>query len=75
MSWMIEVYFSVEDAMSKHDTIAQCEALGGQVTFREGTIDSRPFILTVEFSNDVAASSAADELRDLGFHVEGPGSY
>ncbi len=78
MSYMFEVFYKSPANPVKEAAINErVSALGGQLDYREEA-DGRGaggVCLTYEFSDLEAASRAADVLRGLGEHVEGPMDY
>ena len=79
MSWMIEVYLPEPEEPSEERRVVElAQAAGGELTFREArgnTGVARGVCLTIEFPEESSASGAADAIRGLGLHVEGPGEY
>jgi hypothetical protein len=78
MTFMIEViYRAPRDSGREERVAAAVGPLGGMLTFVEGPSSekARTICLTYEFSDLQAASNAADRLRALAEHVEGPSEY
>ena len=79
MSYMIEViYREPRDSGREERIAAAVSPLGGMLTFVEAPSSekaSHTICLTYEFSDLQVASNAADRLRTLGEHVEGPSEY
>jgi hypothetical protein len=78
VSFMFEVYYRPPASSTREAILTErVRDLGGRLDFRE---EPRPeeagaICLTFEFDDYSAANKAADELRRLGEHVEGPVSY
>jgi hypothetical protein len=79
MSSMIEViYHSPHDPVRENRITTTIISFGGRLTYREEVaIDSlvRSVCLTYEFAVSDSAASAANQLRNLNEHVEGPMDY
>ena len=78
MPFMFEVYYRPPASTVREASLTErVQNLGGRLDYRE---DARPdgsgaICLTYEFDDYSAANNAADELRRLGEHVEGPVDY
>ena len=73
MSKMIEIYCTVPHNQATSSAVAAVvRQHHGEITFFEE--DAR-VCLTAEFYELDDAESAADAVRTLGLHVEGPGDY
>lgn len=78
MSIMFEVYYNPPMNSAKESTLTQrVAALGGRFDFREEPNEQGlgGVCLTYEFDDWQSAAEAADVLRRLGEHVEGPVNY
>jgi hypothetical protein len=79
MSWMVEVYYKEPSDVAREELLTRKVAeYGGSLTYREVPSEediSRSIILTYEFEIGSQATLAADQLRSLGEHVEGPCNY
>jgi hypothetical protein len=79
MSIMIEVlYHSPYDPERETQIATTLKAFGGHLTCREepGTDSlAQSICLTYEFDERHAAEAGANQLRNLGEHVEGPMDY
>ena len=78
MSFMFEVYYKPPANPRKEAAVTdRVTALGGRLDFREEPDDAGlgGVCLTYEFDNLELAAKAADVLRQLGEHVEGPVDY
>ena len=78
MSVMFEVYYKPPMNLAKESTLTKrVAALGGRFDFREEPDEQGPggVCLTYEFDDWQSATKAADLLRRLGEHVEGPVDY
>jgi len=78
MSYMFEVYYRPPASPSREATLTACVSrLGGRLDYREEPRAGGPggVCLTYEFDDFDAADRAANELRQLGEHVEGPVDY
>jgi hypothetical protein len=79
MSIMIEVLYHSPHDLEKETRIATAlKALGGHLTCREepGTDSwAQAICLTYEFAERHSAEAGANQLRNLGEHVEGPMDY
>jgi hypothetical protein len=78
MSFMFEVYYRPPANPSKEAAVTdRVAAMGGRLDFRE-VGDERGLggvCLTYEFEDLESAAKAAEVLRQLGEHVEGPVDY
>jgi hypothetical protein len=76
MSFMFEVYHKPPADSAKEvaltDRVAQ---LGGRLDYCEDATEHTGIILTYEFDDRDNAKKAADLLRQLGEHVQGPMDY
>lgn len=78
MSVMIEVYYTLPaDAARETLLTAEVSRYGARLDFREETRwgHTHYVTLTFEFEEWALAEQAAERLRSLGEHVEGPCSY
>lgn len=76
MSFMFEVYYKPPRNTAKESSLtARIAALGGRLDFREEADEQVGVCLTYEFDDWECARKAADSLRQLGEHVEGPSDY
>jgi hypothetical protein len=78
MSVMVEVYYRLPADPKKEAALTErVTALGGRLDYREGPEGNGQsgICLTYEFENFDLARKAADALRQLGEHVEGPMEY
>lgn len=79
MSIMLEIlYHSPHDPERETRIAATLNSFGGCLTYREEpATDSlaRTVCLTYEFAERDSAETAANQLRNLGEHVEGPMDY
>jgi hypothetical protein len=78
MSFMFEVYYKPPANPAKEAVITdRVLTLGGRLDFREEGDEHGlgGVCLTYEFENLESAARAADVLRGLGEHVEGPVEY
>ncbi len=78
MSVMFEVYYRPPASPVREAGLTErVLSRGGRLDYREetGTDAAQTICLTYEFDDYSAANKAADELRHLGEHVEGPGDY
>lgn len=76
MSFMIGVYYKPPTNTAKESALTQrVAALGGHLDFREEASEHAGACLTYEFDDMESATRAADALRQLGEHVEGPADY
>jgi hypothetical protein len=78
MSFMFEVYYrSPADPCKETCLSKQIERFGGRLSFCEvASKDGPPSVcLTYEFDDRTRAETAAQSLRELGEHVEGPVDY
>ncbi|MGD9857071.1 MAG: hypothetical protein AB7U20_19150 [Planctomycetaceae bacterium] len=77
MSYMFEVYYKPPpDPRKEADVTNRVARSGGRLSCREGDESGlRSICLTYEFDNLQRAEAAAQSLRELGEHVEGPVEY
>jgi hypothetical protein len=78
MSFMFEVFYKPPANPAKEAKVTdQVAALGGRLDYREDADDHGlgGICLTYEFDDLEIARRAADALRQLGEHVEGPVNY
>lgn len=76
MSFIFEVYYEPPVNPAKESALTQRVAdLGGHLDFREEAGEHVGVCLTYEFDDLPSAAKAADALRQLGEHVEGPADY
>jgi hypothetical protein len=77
MSFMFEVFYSPPSNSVKERAVTdRVASLGGRLDFREEPGPSGGGVcLTYEFDDLALATKAADVLRHLGEHVEGPADY
>ena len=78
MSFYIEVYYASPKDIDREKRISKIASdVGGQLTFwdKSASDASRAICLTYEFANLSAATKAADRMRNIGEHVEGPADY
>ena len=78
MSVMIEVLYRLPTDTSKEaQVVTEATKFGGVLTHREHPPagPSQAICLSVEFKTRQSAERAANNLRLLGFHVEGPMDY
>lgn len=78
MSYMFEVYYRPPADPSKESTLAErVSSFGGRIDYREAPGVGEPggVCLTFEFEDWGRAQAAAEALRQLGEHVEGPADY
>ena len=77
MPFMFEVFYKPPvNPMKEHAVTDRVASLGGRLDFREDPSPSGGGVcLTYEFDDLTLATKAADVLRHLGEHVEGPSDY
>lgn len=78
MSFMFEVFYKPPANPAKEATVTdRVAALGGRLDFREDADEHGlgGVCLTYEFDDLEKAKKAADALRQVGEHVEGPVDY
>ncbi len=78
MSFIFEVFYKPPANPAKEAEVTdQVAALGGRLDYREDADDHGlgGICLTYEFDDLEIATRAADALRQLGEHVEGPVDY
>lgn len=73
---MFEVYYrSPADPAKEADLTSRVADFGGRLDYREDATEHTGIILTYEFDDRDNAKKAADLLRQLGEHVQGPMDY
>jgi hypothetical protein len=73
---MFEVYYRPPTDLAKEADLARRVAeFGGKLDYREDATEHTGIILTYEFDDRDSAMKAADLLRQLGEHVQGPMDY
>jgi hypothetical protein len=78
MSFMFEVYYRPPTNPTKEQALTtRVASLGGRLDYREDAGESglSGVCLTYEFDDFEMARTAAERLRQLGEHVEGPVDY
>jgi hypothetical protein len=76
MSFMFEVYYRPPADPHRETALTERVAeLGGRLDYREDSTDLVGVCLTFEFDDYHRAEAAAQALRELGEHVEGPMDY
>jgi hypothetical protein len=76
MSFMFEVYYKPPRNRAKESALTErVTALGGRLDFHEEADEHVGVCLSYEFDDLESATKAADALRQLGEHVEGPADY
>jgi hypothetical protein len=76
MSYMFEVYYKAPTNAAKEEAVTtRVAALGGRLDYREDATEHTGICLTYEFDARNKAMEAAEVLRQLGEHVEGPMDY
>lgn len=76
MSYMFEVYYKPPANPVKEAALTNSVAgLGGRLDYREDATEHTGVCLTFEFDDREKAMQAAEALRQLGEHVEGPMDY
>jgi hypothetical protein len=76
MSYMFEVYHKPPANPAKEAAVtSRVTALGGRLDYREDAAEHVGVCLTYEFDDREKATKAAELLRHLGEHVEGPMDY
>jgi hypothetical protein len=76
MSYMFEVYYKAPTNAAKEEAVTtRVAALGGRLDYREDATEHTGICLTYEFDDRNKAMEAAEVLRQLGEHVEGPMDY
>ena len=76
MSYMFEVYYRPPTDERKEAALTnRVASLGGRLDYREDAEGLVGVCLTYEFDDYDMATKAADALRELGEHVEGPMDY
>ena len=75
MSFMFELYYAPpEDLTREARIIAQVEAAGGRLDYREPATEG-PICLTFEFDSRETATAVESDLRKQGEHTEGVCDY
>jgi hypothetical protein len=76
MGYMFEVYCKPPANPAKEASVAsRVAAFGGRLDYREDATEHGGVCLTYEFDDSANATKAAELLRQLGEHVEGPMDY
>lgn len=78
MSFLFEVYYKPPADPAKEAALTErVRALGGRLDYREEALPNghSGICLTYEFDSLAGARRAAETLRQLGEHVEGPADY
>jgi hypothetical protein len=76
MSYMFEVYYKPPASPTKEAALtSRVTAFGGRLDYREEAEEHSGVCMTFEFNDLETATKAADALRQLGEHVEGPMEY
>jgi hypothetical protein len=76
MSYMFEVFFKPPANPAKEAGVTgRVIAFGGRLDYREDATEHTGICLTYEFDDREKATKAAELLRQLGEHVEGPMDY
>ena len=76
MSYMFEVYYKPPANPTKEAALtSRVAAFGGRLDYREEAEEHSGVCMTFEFDDLEIATKAADALRQLGEHVEGPMEY
>jgi hypothetical protein len=78
MSFMFEVFYKPPVNLAKESTVTnRVKAFGGRLDYREEAKENGlgGVSLTYEFDDLELAAKAADTLRELGEHVEGPVNF
>jgi hypothetical protein len=76
MSFMFEVYYKPPANSAKEEAVtSRVVSLGGRLDYREDAAEHTGICLTYEFDDHEKATNAAELLRQLGEHVEGPMNY
>ena len=76
MSYIFEVYSKPPANPAKEAALnSRVAALGGRLDYREDATDQTGICLTYEFDDHEKAMKAAEVLRQIGEHVEGPMDY
>lgn len=76
MSYMFEVHYKPPTNAAKEAAVAsRVAAFGGHLDYREDATEHSGVCLTFEFDDREKATQAAETLRQLGEHVEGPMDY
>ena len=76
MSLIFEVYYKPPANPAREAALtSRVAGLGGRLDYREDATDHTGICLTYEFDDHEKAVQAAEALRHLGEHVEGPMDY
>ncbi len=76
MSYMFEVYYKPPANPTKEGAVtSRVTAFGGRLDYREDATEHGGICLTYEFEDREKATRAAEALRQIGEHVEGPMDY
>jgi hypothetical protein len=76
MSFMFEIYYKPPADPARESAVAsRVAAFGGRLGYREDATEHTGICLTYEFDDRDKATKAAELLRKLGEHVEGPMDY
>jgi hypothetical protein len=76
MSFIFEVYYKAPANPAKETALAnRVLPFGGRLDYREDATSQTGVCLTFEFDSHEKAVAAAEVLRQLGEHVEGPMDY
>ena len=76
MSVIFDVYYKRPSNPAKESSLtSRVAAYGGRLDYREDATEHTGVCLTYEFDTWDKASEAAEALRQLGEHVEGPMDY
>ena len=76
MSYMFEVHYRPPSNPAKEAALtSRVTPFGGRLDYREDATEHTGVCLTYEFDDREKATKAADLLRQLGEHVEGPMDY
>lgn len=76
MAYMFEVYYEPSANPAREAAVtSRVAGLGGRLDYREDATEHTGICLTYEFDDHKKAMQAAEALRQLGEHVEGPMDY
>ena len=76
MSYIFEVYYKPPINPSKETSLtSRITVFGGRLDYREDATVHTGVCLTYEFDSREKAAQAAETLRQLGEHAEGPMDY
>lgn len=76
MTYIFEVYYKPPTDLAKETALTKrIASFGGRLDYREDATEHTGVCLTFEFDSREKAVQAADSLRQLGEHVEGPMDY